>query len=259
MKLNSLKLSIAVTVLMSGGVASFSTPSPPRARGAIVKRSEISSSKLARAGIPPSAEGKLTALEAVPSWAYYSVGHILGGCTGTPIVVRATKTWYNRISLPPWTPPNFIFGPVWTTLYGLMGFSVSRIAKSGVPMANIATKLWSIHYALNLLWAPIFFGMKRLRLGFIVNLILIATLGVTLPLFHRIDPLSAYLQVPYLLWLIFATKLNQSICQLNPTVGGINEAMVQADLCISGPGYNDAMLQFDIKKLQTAAAKYAGL
>ena len=259
MKLKSLKLSIAVTVLMSGGVASFSTPSPPRARGAIVKRSEISSSKLARGGIPPSAEGKLMALEAVPSWAYYSVGHILGGCTGTPIVVRATKSWYNRISLPPWTPPNFIFGPVWTTLYGLMGFSVSRIAKSGAPMANIATKLWSIHYALNLLWAPIFFGMKRLRLGFIVNLILIATLGVTLPLFHRIDPLSAYLQVPYLLWLIFATKLNQSICQLNPTVGGINEAMVQADLCISGPGYNDAMLQFDIKKLQTAAAKYAGL
>ena len=259
MKLNSLKLSIAVTVLMSGGVASFSTPSPQRTRGAIVEGSEFSFSKLARVGIPPSAKGKVTALEAVPSWAYYSVGHIFGGCIGTPLVARATKSWYKRISLPPWTPPNFIFGPVWTTLYGLMGFSVSRIAKSGVPMANIATKLWSIHYALNLLWAPIFFGMKRLRLGFIVNLILIATLVVTLPIFHRIDPLSAYLQVPYLSWLIFATMLNHSICQLNPTVGGINEAMVQADLCISGPGYNDAMLQSDIKKLQTAAAKYAGL
>jgi benzodiazapine receptor len=259
MKLNPLKLSIAVTVLISGRVASFSTPSPPRARGAIVKSNEFSSSKLARVRIPPSAKGKLTVLEAVPSWVYYSVGHILGGGSGAPLVARATKSWYNRISLPPWTPPNFIFGPVWTTLYGLMGFSVSRIAKSGVPTANIATKLWSIHYALNLLWAPIFFGMKRLRLGFIVNLILIATLGVTLPLFHSIDPLSAYLQVPYLSWLIFATKLNQSICYLNPTVDGINEAMVQADLCISGPGYNDAMLQSDIKKLQTAAAKHAGL
>lgn len=83
-------------------------------------------------------------------------------------------------------------------------------------------------------------------------------LGV-LPLYYRIDPLAAYLQVPYLLWLLFATKLNQAICKLNPMVGGLNEAMVQADLCASGEGYNDAMLQYDIRKLQAAAAKYAGL
>jgi benzodiazapine receptor len=259
MQLNPLKLSIAVTVLMSGGVASFSAPSPPRSRIAIVKNNEFLSSTSARVGNSPSAKGILTALEAVPPWAYYSVGHILGGVTGTPLVVRATKSWYKRISLPSWTPPNFVFGPVWTTLYGLMGVSVSRIVKSGAPTANAATKLWAIHYALNLIWAPIFFGMKRLRLGFIVNLVLIATLGLTMPLFHRIDPLSAYLQVPYFLWLIFATKLNESICCLNPTVGGMNAAMVQSDLCKSGPGYNDAMLQFDIEKLQTAAAKYAGL
>jgi tryptophan-rich sensory protein len=253
-------LSIAATVFMSaGGVASFSATSSPRARGAIVKNYEFSSSKWANVGNPPSVKVKQTALEAVPSWTYYSIGHILGGCTGTPLVLRATKSWYRRISLPAWTPPDFVFGPTWTTLYGLMGFSLSRIAKSSGPTTNTATKLWAIHYALNLVWAPVFFGMKRLRLGFIINLILIVTLGLTLPLFYRIDPLSAYLQVPYFFWLIFATKLNQTICQLNPTVAGINEAMVQADLFRSGPGYNDAMLQSDIEKLQSAAAKYAGL
>ncbi|KAL3809585.1 hypothetical protein ACHAXA_005801, partial [Cyclostephanos tholiformis] len=56
-------------------------------------------------------------------------------CTGTPLVLRATKSWYRRISLPAWTPPNSVFGPVWTTLYGLMGLSISRITKSGGPTA----------------------------------------------------------------------------------------------------------------------------
>jgi hypothetical protein len=60
-----------------------------------------------------------------------------------------------------------------------------------------------------------------------------------------------------MLWLIFATFLNLDICRLNPVVDGVNEAKLQAKLCASGDGYNDAMLQFDIKKLQAAAAKFA--
>jgi len=126
-------------------------------------------------------------------------------------------------------------------------------------MTNLATKLWTFHYALNVIWAPIFFGFQNLRLALIINVMLIASLGYILPIFYRIDALSAYLQVPYLMWLIFATILNQAICKLNPTVGGVNEARIQADLAASGDGYNDAMLQYDIKKLQAAAAKYAGL
>ena len=71
--------------------------------------------------------------------------------------------------------------------------------------------------------------------------------------------MAAYLQLPYLVWLMYATKLNQAICRLNPMVGGVNEAMVQADLCADGEGYNDAMLQYDVKRLQADAARYAGL
>jgi len=141
-----------------------------------------------------------------------------------------------------------------------MGYSLSRIVKSGSPLTNLATKVWLFHYAVNISWAPIFFGFQNLRLALLVNLFLVGSLGLgVLPLYYRIDPLAAYLQVPYLLWLLFATKLNQAICKLNPMVGGLNEAMVQADLCASGEGYNDAMLQYDIRKLQAAAAKYAGL
>ena len=253
-----------VAILVVGRVYSFSNPTSLVSHG---QRGRVSGTPVRTVII--KSDGNVscsctsttsTALAvSFPSWGYYSIGHIVGGCTGSPLVARATKSWYRRISLPTWTPPNYAFAPVWTTLYGLMGYSISRIVKSTSPTANVATKFWTLHYALNLFWAPVFFGFQYLRLGLIINLLLIATLGMILPLYHQIDPLSAYLQIPYLMWLIFATKLNQSICKLNPMVGGSNEAMIQADLCASGEGYNDAMLQYDIKKLQVAAAKYAGL
>ena len=139
-----------------------------------------------------------------------------------------------------------------------MGVSVSRIIKASMPNSNALT-LWKIHYILNLLWAPLFFGFQYLRVGLIINVALVTTLLMVMRLFYLADPIAAYLQVPYLLWLIYATKLNQAICKLNPMVDGINEARLQADLCAGGDGYNDAILEYDIAKLQSAAAKYAGL
>jgi tryptophan-rich sensory protein len=197
-------------------------------------------------------------LSNLPTWVYYSLLHLLGGNIGTPIVIRATKSWYKRIPLPGWTPPNFVFAPVWTILYSLMGVSVSRILKAGVLNNNVID-LWKVHFALNVVWAPVFFGFQYLRLGLLINIALVSTLLIVLRLFYSIEPVAAYLQVPYLLWLLYATKLNQAICKLNPTIGGINEARLQADLCADGDGYNDAMLEYDIAKLQAAAAKYAGM
>jgi tryptophan-rich sensory protein len=129
---------------------------------------------------------------------------------------------------------------------------------AGVSSSN-ALNLWKIHYVLNLLWAPLFFGFQYLRVGLVINFALVSTLLVIMKLFYAIDPVSAYLQLPYFLWLIYATKLNQAICKLNPMINGMNEARLQADLCFYGEGYNDAMLEYDIAKLQAAAAKYAGL
>ena len=82
-----------------------------------------------------------------------------------------------------------------------------------------------------------------------------------MPLYHTIDPMSAYLQVPYLCWLLFATVLNYQFCKLNPMDGdGKNEAMRQAELCKDGKAvYNDVMLQNDLRWLQKDAARYAGL
>jgi tryptophan-rich sensory protein len=77
-----------------------------------------------------------------------------------------------------------------------MGVSVSRIVRAGAR-DSIALKLWVVHYLLNLLWAPLFFGLQYLRVGLVINFALVSTLLVILNLFRAIDPIAAYLQVPY--------------------------------------------------------------
>jgi benzodiazapine receptor len=204
--------------------------------------------------------------------ACWSVGHLVGGTVSTPIVMKATKSsgsWYNRIALPSWKPPNFLFGPVWTVLYTCMGYAAFRVARSA-GMNSIPMKLWSVHFALNMSWAPVFFGLQCFRCGLFISLGMVGTLAIILPLFYQNNPLSCYLLLPYMAWLLFATKLNQTICHLNPMVlvvknnhhgstATTNQGQIQAALCAAGEGYNDDMLQYDIQKLQEAAATYAGL
>ena len=178
-----------------------------------------------------------------------AVGHVLGGSAAVPLVFKATSTWYRKISLPPWTPPDRVFGPVWTGLYACMGIAVSRVLQR-LPAGVVAWKspavgLWILHYALNLSWAPIFFGAKRLRLGLWINYLLMGTLGAgVIPMFAAIHRPSALLLVPYALWLLYATVLNQAICRRNPT-----------DVY----GYNGAKFEDGLIRLQQKAAIYAGL
>jgi tryptophan-rich sensory protein len=173
----------------------------------------------------------------------WAVAHAVGGALGAPVVSKA-KGWYKRINLPPWTPPDFVFAPVWTMLYSAMGVAAARVYQNTQSLSSLPMVLWMIHYVvLNLSWAPVFFGMKRLRLGMILNSLMLATLLLIIPLFYQINQVSGLLLLPYLAWLSFATALNSAICRRNPTKNGYNEAMLQADLLT----------------LQKAAAAYAGV
>lgn len=181
------------------------------------------------------------------------IGHVIGGLIGAPFVMRATRgkfEWYRKISLPSWTPPDAIFGPVWSTLYTLMGLAMGRLwnaTASNPQQLNILTlALWAVHIVTNILWAPVFFGMKKLRLGAIMNGIMLSTLiPVIFLLGFRVQPvplpLTAALLLPYLGWLTFATFLNEDICRRNPIDNG----------------YNDARFQADLVKLQQQAARFA--
>ena len=192
------------------------------------------------------------ALAAVPSSLWWILGHVTLASSGVPIVTKGTRNdgWYRKIDLPPWTPPDKLFGPVWTFLYSCMGLAVSRISKlsSSSPTTTMMTNplllFWAIHFGMNLVWAPVFFGLQRFRLGLFISYFLVGSLAIILPLFYAVDPISAFLLVPYAFWLSFATfGLNVAICRRNPTKNGYNEGMFQAQL----------------KKLQNDAAVYAGV
>ena len=173
----------------------------------------------------------------------WAIVHCVGGVLGVPTVAKAVDTWYRKIDLPSWTPPDRLFAPIWTLLYACMGVAASRVYEKTSNLLCPPLIAWYIHFALNLSWVPVFFGMKRLRMGMVINSLMLVTLGITIPLFYRSNPLSGLLLLPYLAWNSFATILNSSICRRNPTENG----------------YNEAMLQSDIADLQKKAAEYAGV
>lgn len=160
-----------------------------------------------------------------------ALGHVLGGVAGTPPVMKATKKggWYRRISLPKWTPPALLFGPVWTTLYASMGVAFARIGYATGFLPPLVF-LWAAHYLLNVSWTLVFFGAKRLRLALFINCAMLASLVVIIPWYWSINPLAGMLLLPYAAWLLFATVLNLAICRLNPTVNGYNDAKFYSDL-----------------------------
>lgn len=144
--------------------------------------------------------------------------HVVGGLLGVPFVVKATSRWYRKLTLPTWTPPDRVFAPVWTTLYACMGVAFPYFRVQVAERQVFLTALWSAHMILNYLWAPVFFGLKRLRMGLWMNVALLGTLFVYMKEIwaHTMEKrLLLVLLGPYFVWLVFATVLNARICQLN--------------------------------------------
>jgi hypothetical protein len=122
-----------------------------------------------------------------------------------------------------------VFAPAWTALYAMLGVSSSLYLRSAGWRWPL--KLFAAHYLLNVLWAPVFFGLRRPRLAHCLNFALLASLGALLPPFYGADPRAAYLLLPYGGWLLFATRLSGAVCRLNPTANGRSNISLQADLC----------------------------
>lgn len=135
----------------------------------------------------------------------------IAGIIGSLFTSPAISTWYANLQRPSFSPPNWIFGPVWILLYFLMGLSVYLIWEKNQK----ATWLFWIHLIFNATWSIIFFGLQNPGLAFI-NIIIIWILIIALIIkFYKINKLSSYLLVPYLLWVSFASILNYFIWYLN--------------------------------------------
>lgn len=140
-----------------------------------------------------------------------------------PFVAAATgalwppDAWFAQLVKPSWQPPNWLFGPVWTTLYLLMGFAAWRIWRRGPsPAVTVALRWWWLQLGFNALWTPVFFGLKAPGPALVVIALLAVLIVVTIRAFHAIDRPAAWLLAPYLAWVSFATVLNATLWALNP-------------------------------------------
>lgn len=136
------------------------------------------------------------------------------GFLGSLFNVKSIPGWYSKQKKPSFNPPSWIFGPVWTMLYLLMGISLYLVLISG-KLTNLAIIIFSIQLFLNLIWTGIFFGMKKPLFAFIEIILLWASILINILVFYEISRTASYLLIPYLLWVSFAAVLNFSIWWLN--------------------------------------------
>lgn len=145
------------------------------------------------------------------------LGCELVGVLGTPFTVAAIPTWYAGLTKPFFAPPNWIFGPVWTTLYLLMGVAFYLIWKQGWQKKKVRTagNYFLAQLGLNFIWSPIFFGLRSPLIALLVIIAMWALIAMTMKKFYPLSKPAFYLLVPYLLWVSFATLLNTAIVVLN--------------------------------------------
>ena len=140
----------------------------------------------------------------------------IAGIIGSLFTAPAVKGWYTTINKSPLNPPSWVFAPVWTTLFVMMGVSVSIIWLSEKNEGRSkALKVFFVQLVLNTLWSIIFFGLKNPPLAFIEIIVLWFVILYTIILFRKIDRKASYLLIPYILWVSFASVLNLSIAILN--------------------------------------------
>ena len=141
----------------------------------------------------------------------FAVSAIGGAVTATSV-----GTWYQTLARPSFNPPDWVFAPVWTTLYALMAFAAWRVwRRAGFAQARAALSLYVVQLALNLGWSVLFFGLRRPDYALAEIVVLWLAIAATWLAFRRIDGPAAWLLTPYLAWVSFAAVLNGAVVALN--------------------------------------------
>lgn len=142
----------------------------------------------------------------------------LAGIVGSVFTITSVVSWYPTLIKPSFSPPSYLFAPVWLTLYTLMGISLYLVWQKKTKKKKVkqALILFGIHLFLNALWSVIFFGLKNIAFAFFEIIILWFFILVVIYKFWKIEPKAGILLLPYLLWVSFASILSYSIWLLNP-------------------------------------------
>ena len=139
------------------------------------------------------------------------------GSLGSLATMPNIPVWYVGLTKPPFTPPNWLFGPVWTTLFALIGISAYLVWQKGFTKKPVKHALtwFGIQFVFNVLWSFLFFGMRSPVAGLLCIGVLWISIAYTIQYFLKIHKTAGVLLIPYLLWVTIATYLNAGIVLLN--------------------------------------------
>jgi translocator protein len=142
---------------------------------------------------------------------------LFAGFIGSFFTSSAIPTWYATLQKPSFSPPNWVFFPVWTSLFIMMGISLFLVWQKGWEDKKVKTALYIFagQLVLNILWSVAFFGLRSPLLGLVEIIILWIAILATILSFMKVSRTAAYLLIPYILWVSFAAILNFSIWALN--------------------------------------------
>ncbi|WP_247881167.1 TspO/MBR family protein [Skermanella sp. TT6] len=140
----------------------------------------------------------------------------VASATASSVTLPQIDGWYAGLEKPWFNPPDWLFGPVWTVLYGMMAVAGWLVWRDrGLAGARGPLLLFGLQLGLNILWSLIFFGMQQPGLAFAEISALWIAVAATMVAFWRVRPLAGWLFVPYLLWVSYAAVLNASVWLLN--------------------------------------------
>eukprot|EP01137_Pigoraptor_chileana_P037000 Opistho-2@33469 len=148
---------------------------------------------------------------------------VAGGVAGSIVTRNEIKTWYTGLKKPWFTPPNWVFGPMWTSLYTCMGYASYLVWRDGgglslnpISPAVVPLSLYAAQLGLNFAWSPLFFGKHKIRSAFVDIVAMWAGIAACIVTFRPINETASNLMIPYLGWVTLATALNHQIIALNP-------------------------------------------
>ena len=139
------------------------------------------------------------------------------GAVGAVFTTPAISTWYRSLKKPGFVPPNSVFGPIWITLYVLMGIAVFLVWRQGLGSGGVlpAFIVFWVQLVLNLLWSVVFFGLKSPAGGLVIITLLWIAILISIILFFGISAVAGGLLIPYIIWVSIAANLNFRIWRLN--------------------------------------------
>jgi translocator protein len=150
-------------------------------------------------------------------WALWTGASLAAGFIGNLLSGVMESQFYQQLELPTWAPPSSVFGPVWITLYVMMGTAAWLVWRErGFDGARLPLVLFLVHLLFNAAWTGIFFGLEAPGLALAEIVVLWFMIIALVVLFWRVRALAGALLIPYLLWVTFATALTYSIWRLNP-------------------------------------------